>query len=299
MRGFDMSCGAGGCAIGGCAIGESRTTSPENGRGSVACGNGGCGGGEAWDGTYRDVVGLKLGNHAKTFYFDSTGFDLAKGDTCISEADDGEIFGVVVQPTGASQKFTAIPDMKKVLRRARSSDLDVNRRNASLRRDVLEYCKAKVKDLRLEMKVIDVEPAFDGRRLTCYFTAEERVDFRELVRDMAHRYRRRIEMRQIGARDEAKMRGGFGICGRPLCCSTFMTEFAPISVKMAKRQGLSLNPSKISGLCGRLMCCLRFEDRDLPKPATAEEPGNRAAAATSSSGGGYSSRSSSASSRAR
>jgi cell fate regulator YaaT (PSP1 superfamily) len=115
------------------------------------------------------------------------------------------------------------------------------------------------------MKVLEVDPSFDGRKLTCFFTAGERVDFREMVRDLAQRFRRRIEMRQIGARDEARMLGGYGICGRALCCTTFLTEFTPISVKMAKRQGLSLNPSKISGLCGRLMCCLRYEDHDAPK----------------------------------
>jgi cell fate regulator YaaT (PSP1 superfamily) len=245
----------------------------------------------------RDVVGLKLGNHARTFYFDSTGFRFDKGESCVSEWEDGEVFGIVVQPTGSSRKFAQVPDMKKILRRATASDLDLQRRNSGLRGDVLQHCRAKVNELRLEMKVVDVETAFDGRRLTCYFTAEERVDFRELVREMAHRFRRRIEMRQIGARDEARMRGGFGICGRPICCSTFLAEFAPISVKMAKRQGLSLNPSKISGLCGRLMCCLRFEDYDAPKLGTSGKSANRKHPPAPTNGGNQSR--SSASNRAR
>ncbi len=269
-----MACGFGGCALGGCIF-SAETGEPEK---SATVESGPGGGSEP----SRDVAGLKLGNRAKTFYFDSSGFALRRGDPCVVEWDDGEIFGFVVQPTGTSRRFAAVKEMKKVLRRATPRDREIHERNQELRTEVLSYCTSRVKELRLEMKVVEIEPAFTGRRVTCYFTAEQRIDFRELVRDMAHRFRCRIEMRQIGARDEAKLRGGYGICGRALCCTTFLPEFAPISVKMAKRQGLSLNPSKISGLCGRLMCCLRFEDAEEPKPAAEEGSGGAGA----SPGGG-------------
>ena len=258
-----MSCASGGCGTGGCSF-KSGLGDGGGGCGSGGCAKGSCGSGD-WDGTYRDVVGVKIGNHAKTHYYDSTGFDLLRGDECVLDAEGGETFGAVIQPTGASRRFTSVKDLRRVLRRATQKDRQTHQNSLAVRRQVLDLCRARVKELKLDMKVVEVDPAFDGRRFTCYFTAEERVDFRELVRDMAHRFKARFEMRQIGARDEAKMRGGYGICGRPLCCSTFLTEFAPISVKMAKRQGLSLNPSKISGLCGRLMCCLRYEDYDDPK----------------------------------
>ncbi|HXI03564.1 MAG TPA: regulatory iron-sulfur-containing complex subunit RicT [Candidatus Saccharimonadales bacterium] len=253
-----MGCASGGCASGGCSSGEG------------ACGTGGgCSGGncgtDSWDGNYRDVAGVKIGKNARTLYVDSTGFELLAGETCVVESDEGESYGRVVQATGASRKFASVAGMHKVLRRPTAGDDEQAEGCEKLRREALAYCRARAEELDLEMKVVEVEPSFDGKKLTCYFTAGERVDFREMVRDLAHRFRRRIEMRQIGARDEARMLGGYGICGRPLCCSTFLTEFAPISVKMAKRQGLSLNPSKISGLCGRLMCCLRYEDYDAPR----------------------------------
>jgi len=258
-----MGCASGGCGTGGCSF-KSGSGGEDGGCGSGGCANGECGEGR-WDGNYRDVAGVKIGNHAKTHYYDSTGLQLDKGETCVLETDGGEAYAVVVQPTGPSRRFAAVKDLKRILRRATARDSQAHQNSLAVRRQVLDMCRSRVKELKLEMKVVEVDPAFDGRRFTCYFTAEERVDFRELVRDMAHKFRARFEMRQIGARDEAKMRGGYGICGRPLCCSTFLTEFAPISVKMAKRQGLSLNPSKISGLCGRLMCCLRYEDYDDPK----------------------------------
>lgn len=258
-----MGCGSGGCSTGGCGFkGVSSTGSGASGGcGSGGCSNGNCGA-DSWDGSYRDVAGIKIGFNARTHYFDSTGFLLLNGDPCIVESDGGEAFGSTVQGTGPSRKFSGVRDMKRVLRRARPEDIEIDGRNLHVRHEAIDYCRDKVKALNLDMKLVSADPSFDERKLTFFFTAEERVDFRELVRDLASRFRRRIEMRQIGARDEAKMVGGYGICGRPLCCSTFLTEFAPISVKMAKRQGLSLNPSKISGLCGRLMCCLRYEDVD-------------------------------------
>jgi cell fate regulator YaaT (PSP1 superfamily) len=264
-----MSCSSGGCGTGGCTIKASLAGTDGGGCGSGGCSSGNCGT-DDWDGTYLDVVGMKLGNHAKTFYYNSTGFQLLKGEGCVLQVDSGEAFGFVVQPTGPSRRFATVKDLKRVIRRATFRDRQAHDRSLSVRRQILDNCRSKVAELNLEMNVIEVDPSLDGRKFTCYFTAEERIDFRKLVRDMAHKFRARFEMRQIGARDEAKMRGGYGICGRPLCCSTFLTDFAPISVKMAKRQGLSLNPSKISGLCGRLMCCLRYEDYDDPKLANAE-----------------------------
>lgn len=273
-----MGCSSGGCASG-CSIkglaaangGSAGSGSADSGGcGSTGCASGNCGA-DTFDGNYRDVVGVKIGNHAKTWYYDSTGFGLLSGDGCVVEGDQGEEYGTVVQPTGASRKFAGQKDMKRVLRRATSDDLDVHRQTGAVRREALEYCRSRIPHLKLEMKIANVEPSFDGKKITFYFTAEERVDFRELVRDIAQHFRRRVEMRQIGARDEAKIIGGYGICGRPLCCTTFLTEFAPISIKMAKRQGLGLNPSKISGQCGRLMCCLRYEDYEPSKEARKDD----------------------------
>lgn len=218
-----MDCGGGACAVSGSAPGGAGCCSS-----GAGCGQTGSSAG-SWDAPGRDVVGLKLGNHARTFYCDSTGFQLDRGDPIIVEAQEGEAYGFVVQPTGFSRKFAGAEGMKRVLRRATPKDEEIHQRTLKLRADVTSYCETRVRELKLEMKVIEVEPAFDARRVTCYFTAEERIDFRELVRDMAHRFRCRIEMRQVGARDEAKMRGGYGICGRPLCCTTFLTEFSPIS----------------------------------------------------------------------
>jgi len=165
-----------------------------------------------------------------------------------------------VQATGPSRKFAGASTLRRVLRPATAEDIETHERGRALAREAAEYGRAKIRSLKLDFKVVDVECSFDGRRMTFSFTSEGRVDFRELVRDLGQQYKRRIEMRQLGARDEAKQLGGYGICGRPLCCSTFLKEFPQISIKMAKRQGIGMNPSKISGLCGRLMCCLRYED---------------------------------------
>ena len=249
-----MACAPGGCSSGGCGFkGVSQSgggSANVNGSGDHAEGDGGA---DTREVTYRDVASVRIGFHSRPFYCDSTGFLLLMGDFCVVESDSGEAFAVAVQSTSPSREFSGVTDMSRVLRRARPEDIEVNERNLAVRRESIDYCRARIAELNLEMKLVNVEPTFDERKITFLFTAEERVDFRELVRDLAQRFRRRIEMRQIGARDEAKIVGGQGICGRPLCCSTFLEEFAPISVKMAKRQGLSLNPSKISGLCGRLM----------------------------------------------
>jgi len=148
------------------------------------------------------------------------------------------------------------------VRRANSEDESQHHRKSALENEAYDYCVSKIKDRGLEMDLVKCEPTLDGRKATFYFTAEGRIDFRDLVKDLAQRFRLRIEMRQIGARDAARVRGGFGHCGRPLCCATWLKEFAPVSIKMAKAQGLSMNPTKISGMCGRLMCCLRYEVTD-------------------------------------
>jgi len=270
-----MSCGAGGCASGGCgrsASQEGRSAGGCGVSGVGGCSSGGCGP-APFDGTYRDVVGVQIGLSSKTWYFDSTGFSLDNGELCVVDTDHGEELAKVVQATGPSRKFAASPNLRKVLRTAEGPDLDVHEKGRSLSQEALEFGRERIAASRLEMKLVDADPSFDGRRMTVTFTSEERIDFRDLVRDFSQKFRRRIEMRQIGARDEAKFLGGYGACGRPICCSTFLKEFPPISIKMAKRQGIGMNPSKISGLCGRLMCCLRYEDYDDPRnPVKKAEP---------------------------
>ncbi|HET6373403.1 MAG TPA: stage 0 sporulation family protein [Candidatus Polarisedimenticolia bacterium] len=254
-----MGCGSGACTLGGgCGSGGSGS--------GGSCGAGGCGSGK-WDGTLRDVAGVKFNNTAKTYYHDSTGFELRKGDCVIVEADHGEEFARIVIPTGPSKKFAGMSGLKKILRLATAHDITENNENLRRQKEAFEFCQARLKQRHLEMKLVTAEETFDRRKLTFYFTAEGRVDFRDLVKELAQQFRSRIEMRQIGPRDEAKVLGGYGICGRPLCCTTFLKEFSPVSIRMAKRQGLSLNPSKISGRCGRLMCCLKYEDTgdDLPR----------------------------------
>ncbi|HZI94908.1 MAG TPA: stage 0 sporulation family protein [Patescibacteria group bacterium] len=248
-----MGCGSGACSTGGsCGSGGACGS-------GGSCGAGGCGSG-SWDGTLRDVVGVKFNNTAKTYYHDSTGFQLSKSDCLIVEGEHGEEFARVVQATGPSRKFAMVAGLRKVLRIATPLDVAWNDENLKRQNDAFDFCQSRVRQRRLEMKLVYAEESFDRKKLTFYFTAEGRVDFRELVKELAQQFRSRIEMRQIGPRDEAKVLGGYGICGRPLCCTTFLKEFSPVSIRMAKRQGLSLNPSKISGRCGRLMCCLKYED---------------------------------------
>ena len=261
-----MGCGSGACSSGGaCGSG--------GGCGSGgSCGAGGCGSG-SWDGVLKDVVGVKLNNTAKTYYHDSTGFHLTKGDSVVVDSDHGEEFALVVQPTGPSMKFAMMAGLRRVLRVATPHDISWNDENLKRQDEAFDFCQARIRQRRLEMKLVYAEESFDRRKLTFFFTAEGRVDFRELVKELAQQFRSRIEMRQIGPRDEAKVIGGYGICGRPLCCTTFLKEFSPVSIRMAKRQGLSLNPSKISGRCGRLMCCLKYEDTGEDTPSSKAAPG--------------------------
>jgi Uncharacterized homolog of PSP1 len=205
------------------------------------------------------VVGVRFKTAGKVYYFDPGDFDLTVGMKVIVETARGiEIGEVIVRPKEVPDEDIAQP-LKKVLRIATPEDLELQKENASKGKDAFRVCQERIASHELPMKLIDVEYTFDKSKVIFYFTAEKRVDFRNLVKDLAQRFRSRIELRQIGVRDEAKTLGGYGICGRPLCCATWITDFDPVSIRHAKEQNLSLNPSKISGVCGRLKCCLRFE----------------------------------------
>ena len=205
------------------------------------------------------VVGVRFKKPGKIYYFDPGELELKPGTDVIVETVRGLEYGtVVVGPKELPEEEITQP-LKKVLRAATEKDREKLLENKEKEKKAFEIGLEKINQHKLAMKLIDVEYTFDRNKIIFYFTAEGRVDFRELVRDLASVFRVRIELRQIGVRDEAKMLGGLGPCGRPLCCSTFLGEFEPVSIKMAKEQNLSLNPTKISGICGRLMCCLKFE----------------------------------------
>ena len=207
----------------------------------------------------QTVVGIRFKKAGKIYYFDPDGLDLAVGDFTIVETSRGQEFGeVVVAPKQVPEEEIVQP-LKKVLRVVVEEDCQKILENRQMEDEAFHICLEKIADHDLEMKLVDVEYAFDRSKVIFYFTADGRVDFRELVKDLAAVFRTRIELRQIGVRDEAKMIGGIGPCGRVLCCHTFLGEFEPVSIRMAKDQNLSLNPTKISGVCGRLTCCLRFE----------------------------------------
>lgn len=206
------------------------------------------------------VVGVRFGPATKIYSFDPGEFDdLQAGDYVIVETVRGRELGRVVQPPHEVPEGEIVGKLKPVVRKAEPWDLLLAESFAAKEKEALEICKAKVAEHQLPMKLVRAEYNFDGSHLTFYFTAEHRVDFRALVRDLAKTFKTRIELRQIGVRDEAKLMGGLGPCGRPLCCSTWLCEFAPTSIKMAKQQDLPLNPSEISGICGRLLCCLSYE----------------------------------------
>lgn len=206
-----------------------------------------------------EVVGVRFKRVGKIYYFDPTPLKIEKEEHVIVETARGIEFGEVVVPNRFVEEKEIVAPLKKVIRIATPEDKKQVEDNNRKEKDAFQTCMQKIKDHNLDMKLIDVEYTFDGNKILFYFTADGRVDFRELVKDLAAVFRTRIELRQIGVRDEAKMLGGLGICGRPLCCSSFLGEFDPVSIKMAKEQSLSLNPSKISGTCGRLMCCLKYE----------------------------------------
>lgn len=205
------------------------------------------------------VVGIRFKKSGKIYYFDPNELDVKSGDNVIVETVRGIEFGnCVIGPKEISEEEIVTP-LKNVIREATEEDEKKHNENKENEKEALKICIEKIEKHQLPMKLIDVEYTFDNNKILFYFTAEGRVDFRELVKDLASIFRTRIELRQIGVRDEAKMIGGLGPCGRPMCCSAFLGDFAPVSIKMAKEQNLSLNPAKISGICGRLMCCLNYE----------------------------------------
>lgn len=207
-----------------------------------------------------NVVGVRFKKAGKIYYFDPGEFLLSKGQYVIVETARGIEYGKVVVPMKQVGESDVVLPLKQVVRPADERDRFQVDENTIESKRAFELATEKITDHELEMKLVDVEYTFDRNKIIFYFTAEGRVDFRELVKDLAAIFRTRIELRQIGVRDEAKMLGGIGPCGRMLCCSTFLGDFEPVSIKMAKDQNLSLNPSKISGLCGRLMCCLKYEN---------------------------------------
>ncbi len=206
-----------------------------------------------------EIIGVRFKTAGKVYYFSPAGLDIKMGDDVIVETARGVECGEVVLAKREVKDEELAAPLKPVIRIANERDYKIIEQNKKKESDAFKICEEKIAAHRLKMNLIDVECTYDNNKLLFYFTAENRVDFRELVKDLAAVFRTRIELRQIGVRDEAKMLGGLGICGQPFCCSTFLGEFQPVSIKMAKEQGLSLNPTKISGTCGRLMCCLKYE----------------------------------------
>lgn len=205
------------------------------------------------------VIGVRFRTAGKIYFFNPLNFPIKKGDNVIVETARGIEFGTVVGDPKEVPDDKVIQPLKPVIRIANERDMEQEKNNKAKEKDAFKICLEKIKKHGLEMKLIDAEYTFDNNKVLFYFTADGRIDFRELVKDLAAVFKTRIELRQIGVRDETKILGGIGICGRPLCCHTHLSEFIPVSIKMAKEQNLSLNPTKISGVCGRLMCCLKHE----------------------------------------
>ena len=203
--------------------------------------------------------GIRFKEVGKVYYFDPDSMKFKKGDKAIVETARGVECGEVAMENREVPEEEIVKPLKRIIRAATEADLKIVAENREKEKKAFDICEQKIRAHKLEMKLVDVEYTFDSSKILFYFTADGRVDFRELVKDLAGVFRTRIELRQIGVRDESKMIGGFGICGRPFCCSSFLGDFQPVSIKMAKEQGLSLNPTKISGTCGRLMCCLKYE----------------------------------------
>ena len=205
------------------------------------------------------VIGVRFRTAGKIYYFDPLKYNIKKGDHVIVETARGMEFGTVVADPKEVEDDKVVQPLKPVLRVANERDIEQEKANKKKEKDAFQVCLEKIKKHNLEMKLIDAEYTFDNNKVLFYFTADGRIDFRELVKDLASVFKTRIELRQIGVRDETKIIGGMGICGRTLCCHAHLSEFVPVSIKMAKEQNLSLNPTKISGVCGRLMCCLKHE----------------------------------------
>ena len=206
-----------------------------------------------------EIIGVRFKDVGKIYYFSPAGNKIECGSHVIVETARGVECGEVVIANRKVEDSKVVQPLKSIIRIATENDLETQKKNREKEQEIMKVFTQKIADHKLDMKPIDIDCTFDGSKILFYFTAENRVDFRELVKDLASVYRTRIELRPIGVRDEAKMLGGLGICGRPFCCKTFLGEFQPVSIKMAKEQSLSLNPTKISGTCGRLMCCLKYE----------------------------------------
>ena len=206
------------------------------------------------------IVGVRFRKAGKIYYFDPAGMEVETGTHVIVETARGIEFGTVMIPPREMEEDGVVQPLKPVIRIATEADEITEQKNKEKEKEAFQICLEKIAKHKLEMKLVEAEYTFDNNKLLFYFTADGRIDFRELVKDLASVFRTRIELRQIGVRDETKILGGIGICGRPLCCSTYLSEFIPVSIKMAKEQNLSLNPTKISGVCGRLMCCLKNEE---------------------------------------
>ncbi len=215
--------------------------------------------GSAESAVQTEIIGVRFKDAGKVYYFSPCGTAFKRGDKAIVETARGIECGDVVLPNRNIPESSLVSPLKKIIRKADENDLHTLEQNLKREKEIMQTFSEKIRVHKLDMKPIDIDITFDGSKILFYFTSDGRVDFRELVKDLAAIYRTRIELRQIGVRDEAKMLGGLGICGRPFCCSSFLGEFQPVSIKMAKEQSLSLNPTKISGTCGRLMCCLKYE----------------------------------------
>ncbi len=206
-----------------------------------------------------NIIGVRFRQAGKIYYFDPGDLDISMGQHVIVETARGVEYGTVCIPPRDLDDSLVVQPLKKVIRIADEEDDRINEDNHKKSKEAYRICLEKISKFGLKMKLIDTEYTFDNNKILFYFTADGRIDFRELVKDLASVFKTRIELRQIGVRDETKMLGGIGICGRPLCCYSYMSDFVPVSIKMAKEQSLSLNPAKISGVCGRLMCCLKYE----------------------------------------
>ena len=208
----------------------------------------------------KKVIGVRFRTAGKIYFFDPKDYEIKRGDHVIVETARGVEYGTVVGDIKEVEDDKVVQPLKQVIRIANEKDDEQEKKNKEKEKEAFKICLEKIQARNLEMKLIDAEYTFDNNKVPFYFTADGRIDFRELVKDLAGVFRTRIELRQIGVRDETKIRGGIGICGRPLCCNTHLSDFIPVSIKMAKEQNLSLNPTKISGVCGRLMCCLKHEE---------------------------------------
>lgn len=206
-----------------------------------------------------EVISVKFKDSGREYFFDPCGVKVNNGDSVIVETRDGTEFGTVSSANHTVDDASIVKPLRKMLRKATERDIKKMTENRQKEEEAFKVCEKLILSHKLDMKLVEVEYAFDSNKIVFFFTSDGRVDFRALVKDLAAHFHTRIELRQIGVRDEAKMLGGLGICGQPYCCKRFLSDFQPVSIKMAKEQGLSLNPTKISGSCGRLMCCLKYE----------------------------------------